>query len=162
MSSFIYLITESPNKHKKLNGERYFKIGYSKDPKKRLNQIQVGFPKKLTIARQRFVVQHKRFEQFLHLNFSDYKSNNLTGEWFFGDIEKAVKLFDELGIKYGFDDYSKLNERFTTFYKEKFSLSKSNIHQNQSKKRKKKNLYGKSFKHSKNYWNHKKFKNRSH
>ena len=95
---YIYLITESPVKDEVLKGDKYFKMGYSKRPKSRLSSIQCGNPVPLIIART-FLVEDECFakekEKEFMAKFRRFKKG-CKGEWFRGDIKKAISLFDRL------------------------------------------------------------------
>ena len=57
------------------------KIGRSKDPEARLNQLKTGNSNTLRIAMQKERAYSKKFEGWLHTQFSQHRIN---GEWFEG------------------------------------------------------------------------------
>ena len=66
----IYFITED-------NNTEYVKIGYTNNLSRRLRELQIGNPKKLSVY---FVMKgDKQFELELHKTFKDYRG---IGEWF--------------------------------------------------------------------------------
>lgn len=84
--SYIYFIACNIDKHKEWRNR--VKIGYSRDPKKRLEELQIGNPVKLSML-YFFPVnefQAKRLEGELHRKF---KFLNVGGEWF--EIRWAIR-----------------------------------------------------------------------
>ena len=82
---YIYLI-ESYSEH-----ETIYKIGFSKDPDKRIKELKTGNPSKLSIL-YRFPTTHKRkIETSLHNLYSHKRKD---GEWF--DLNSVdVDKFEE-------------------------------------------------------------------
>lgn len=85
--SYIYIV----------QADRQVKIGYSRDPMKRLSEIQVGTPVHCFIAAQFevFAEEVLACERLLHDFFSGYR---LRGEWFEmrgrAAKEGATRIFD--------------------------------------------------------------------
>lgn len=93
MSNYIYIIS---------NGEA-FKVGFSKDPKRRVKQLQTGNPKKLELMYfvEIEVAPVKILEDIVHRYL---KFNHLTGEWFKADFEKIKTELDFVKIRYDNED----------------------------------------------------------
>jgi hypothetical protein len=86
MKDFVYLIKSD---------EGAYKIGYSKNPKKRLNQLQTGNSNKLMLVETYESPNSFKIEKTLHRKFGFCKTN---GEWF------DLNLMDENN----FHDYCKI------------------------------------------------------
>lgn len=69
---YVYFITEEPFNNK-------VKIGISKNPLKRLKQLQTGNPDKLVIRHSINSVDYKKLERSLHAICKDLRG---VGEWF--------------------------------------------------------------------------------
>lgn len=81
-TSYIYVIgTDKPP----------FKVGISKNPERRLKNLQTGFPHKLKlhIKKPTEVTKVRQLETIIHRNIDNFKTN---GEWF--DIELATLLLE--------------------------------------------------------------------
>lgn len=65
-----------------LEGEESYKIGRSKDPWKRQNQIGIKLPFEVELIYTTYSLHHKELEKSLHERFNDKR---LNGEWF--DLE---------------------------------------------------------------------------
>ena len=90
MSSYIYIIgSEKPP----------YKIGISKDPEKRLRNIQTGHPHRLRILelRETDSKKTKLLESVIHKHLSNYR---MTGEWFDIPLEQAILQVDFALIRY--------------------------------------------------------------
>jgi hypothetical protein len=75
---YVYVLTDG----------RYFKIGYTKNIKKRISQLQTSCPVKIELKYcKKFLDKRaaKRAERSAHKTF---KKNRLSGEWFDVDLEK--------------------------------------------------------------------------
>jgi hypothetical protein len=94
---YIYLIG--------VEGAEHVKFGYSKNPDKRLKQLQTGSAQKLILLNM-FSYGQKRaklMERKIHKCFSCYR---MTGEWFEMDHVTATQLFTWANIRY--EDESEL------------------------------------------------------
>lgn len=93
MSSYIYIIS---------NGEA-FKVGLSKDPKRRVRQLQTGNPKKLSLEYCVEIEEApvKILESIMHRYL---KLNHLSGEWFSADFIVIKNLLDFVKIRYDNSD----------------------------------------------------------
>ncbi len=81
----LYLITSDEYKKKKL-----YKIGISKDPEKRLSNLQAGSPYTLYIYDFFQVYQSRVLERAVH---EHYKEHRVIKEWFFvEDLEALYKM----------------------------------------------------------------------
>ena len=115
---YIYLITESPVKNEEFGGYKYFKIGYTTDLKRRRSALQCGTPFRLMCVRT-YLIQDKedlvkeKEKEFLG-KFRNFK-NECRGEWFWGDIKKAVSLFDSI-LSSQDDPQFKLNKELNDWY----------------------------------------------
>ena len=91
--SFIYAISDGEN----------IKIGYSKNPSKRLKQLQTGCVKPLSLIHTIEVDDNKVkiVETLIHNNLS---ANKLSGEWYNIDNEKAIYELDYAEIRYAGND----------------------------------------------------------
>lgn len=67
----IYLI--------QLGDKNVFKIGYAKNPKQRLKELQTSNHEKLSIVFEFQTVNFSKIESMLHNHFS---MNRINGEWF--------------------------------------------------------------------------------
>lgn len=72
------------------------KIGFSKNPERRVQQIQTSFPFKLRLIAAIPAVE--AFEQFLHWS---HASRRLTGEWF-DDADGSVSSLFAMTASEGF------------------------------------------------------------
>jgi hypothetical protein len=79
----LYLISD---------GEK-LKIGVSKNPQKRLTQLQTGHPKKLKIIKIYDVPNYH--EKRLHRQLWMFRERH-NGEWFTVNIPDLVKLIDDI------------------------------------------------------------------
>ena len=93
MSSFLYVIS---------NGDA-FKVGFSKDPKRRLRQLQTGNPKKLQLVytKEIEVAPVRLIEDIAHKSL---KFTKVQGEWFKTDLEKITLELDFIKIRYDNED----------------------------------------------------------
>lgn len=83
---FIYVIT-----YKTKNKKRYYKIGASNNPDKRLKQLQTGNPFKLFLLSV-YRIKDRSIEKLIHKSL---KKHNLEGEWFLLDkknLRKVIKI----------------------------------------------------------------------
>jgi len=91
---WIYIIgdTESP-----------YKIGFTKDPEKRLSTLQTGNPKKLTIHYKEQINENevKFIEKQIH---KELKRKKISGEWFDISLDDAIAE-----IKYAVIRYTKVD-----------------------------------------------------
>lgn len=90
MSSYIYIIgSDNPP----------YKIGISKDPRRRLKELQTGYPQKLRILETRKVdiSRTKLLESVIHKHLDQYKMN---GEWFNISLKDAKLHIDFALIRY--------------------------------------------------------------
>lgn len=89
-TSFIYVIGS--------NGPPY-KVGISKDPKRRLKNIQTGHPHKLEILsiKETAFNKTKLLETIIHRNINKYKTH---GEWFDIELETLLLEIDYALIRY--------------------------------------------------------------
>jgi len=75
------------------------KIGLSNNSKKRIKQIQTGCPYQINLAKVYRSEIASKVEKILHRHFRtrkvDFQEYNLTGEWFYLDINEIIK-FNEL------------------------------------------------------------------
>lgn len=101
-SGFVYLV------HQKLGN--YHKIGISKEPYKRLQQLQTGNPTEMRVLKRVYSLDCLSLESKLHHYFEDYQVN---GEWF-SLPEEAVKRFEYIAIT--LDEYQENYEyKVSTF-----------------------------------------------
>lgn len=76
------------------NDEKY-KIGIStKNPEKRVKQLQTGSSDKIDLLRQYKSPFYKKIENFLHRKYNLYKCEG-GSEWFKLPDEEALKFLDE-------------------------------------------------------------------
>lgn len=80
MSSFLYVIASGP---------KSVKLGYSKDPEKRLGQLQTGHEKTLEMVYKEAVPEDKApiLEKLIH---QANRHNRLRSEWFNLTHEQAI------------------------------------------------------------------------
>lgn len=69
--------------------EGYYKIGVSKNPKKRLKQLQTASSSKLTLINKYKSNRYSKIEKTLHRL---YNHGSKIGEWFDLDIVEANKF----------------------------------------------------------------------
>ena len=85
---YVYLITESTTK--------YFKVGQSGDPEKRLGELQTGNPRDLKLHFKKQVTDMAKAEdqllQKLREKNSGFKPCGGGTEWFSGDVTKAKEM----------------------------------------------------------------------
>ena len=93
MSNYIYVIS---------NGTSY-KVGFSKDPARRVKQLQTGNPNKLELVYyiEIEVAPVKILETIVHKNL---KFNKIKGEWFKADFETLKTELDFVKIRYDNED----------------------------------------------------------
>ena len=84
-SSFVYLIWQV--------GTNHFKIGYSKNPKTRLSELQIGSPHQLELLTVMPTDNPEGDEARLHRKYSD---NYVRGEWF--EIGDWGALLEDFGL----------------------------------------------------------------
>lgn len=84
MEKYVYLI-------KSEDSSRY-KIGISKNPQKRVKQLQTGNSEKLCLVNTYLSEYYDKIERTLHNRFSYLKKE---GEWFEFSLEEEVKFIDE-------------------------------------------------------------------
>lgn len=105
--AYVYIISDN-------NG--YIKIGISKDPEKRLKQLQTGYPTKLKILfTEEFYCKRNhllKIESLIHKKVKDI-ATRVNGEWFEISQDKLQEIKDtiiicriqyendEVGLKYG-------------------------------------------------------------
>lgn len=83
-SGFIYLAQSGTNS--------WYKIGMSKQPYKRLSQLQVGTPLQLTLIERVFTLDAPKLEKTLHEYYQAYW---MRGEWF--DLpQQEISLFTKV------------------------------------------------------------------
>lgn len=87
MKAFIYVIAESSSGP--------CKIGYAKDPIKRLAAIQTGNPRKLGIVHTVRVHHARIIEGRIHSSLSD---RAMSGEWFSISVEVAVAAVTKIAL----------------------------------------------------------------
>lgn len=90
MLSYIYIIgSENPP----------YKIGISKNPERRLKNIQTGHPHKLQILelRETDSKRTKLLESVIHKHLDQYR---MKGEWFNISLEQAILHLDFALIRY--------------------------------------------------------------
>lgn len=88
----VYLISEKPEKDSK--SIRCFKIGFSKDPMKRVKQLQTGHPHKIGLEgwfNFKTEDEARAFEKALHDHF---KEKRMGGEWFRFDHDVQYFITD--------------------------------------------------------------------
>lgn len=73
-STFVYLITEQDS------ATGYAKIGRAGDPRKRLDSLQTGNPRELTLSG--LILGGERAERALHRRWTHFRAH---GEWFGGE-----------------------------------------------------------------------------
>lgn len=83
VSGFLYIITDI--------ARSVCKIGISTNPKKRLKQIQTGYPYHLTLQYVKFAKNSRQAEFRLHRALSDFR---LDGEWFDATFLDYLDLSD--------------------------------------------------------------------
>jgi hypothetical protein len=89
-ASYIYIIGgEAPP----------YKVGISKDPKRRLKALQTGHPHVLKIhaLKETTVSKVKQLETIIHRNIDNYKTH---GEWFDLDLDKILLEVEFALIRY--------------------------------------------------------------
>lgn len=83
MKKHIYLLQSD-------NG--VYKIGVSKDPQKRLKQLQTGSSEKLEIIKTYESEFYRQIEKGLHNKFNHLRSE---GEWFYLHLEDELRFIKE-------------------------------------------------------------------
>lgn len=95
--TFVYVIAsdQSPNQ---------VKIGMSRDPSRRVKQLQTGHATLLQVFhKQAFPAKNTRMiEQIIHKNLGHLK---LKGEWFSLTVEEAIAEVEFALIRYGDETY---------------------------------------------------------
>ena len=104
-TSFIYIIgSKNPP----------YKVGISKNPNRRLRNLQTGHPYPLQIHHiiETNISQTKLFETILHRNLKHYKTN---GEWFNMELTNLKLQLEFVLIRYGDEPNLKMliKERLT-------------------------------------------------
>lgn len=99
------------------------KIGYSNSPGKRLSDLQVGNPYKLTL--EKTLVGNEELERSIHSRFAKFR---LNGEWF--KYTKEIKKFFSLDLHCIGEILNFIEEETTTYpnvsYKEMVALYRKN------------------------------------
>lgn len=93
MTGYVYIIASNSNGP--------VKIGHSKDPQKRLKQLQTGHSDKLSLYHmEEFdgLEKAKLFEKIIHKNIN---YQNRSGEWFNLTVDKAKNQLIHAVIYYG-------------------------------------------------------------
>lgn len=75
-------------------GYPYIKIGYSKDPQKRLKQLQTGHPKKLGLEGWKVCETEEEARAIEHSIHKFFEKNRTNGEWF--KLTPAVSAYIDL------------------------------------------------------------------
>lgn len=90
-TSYVYVIGEQDNGP--------YKVGISKNPKKRLKTLQTGHPKHLVLhaVKETDSSKAKLLETIIHNNISNYKTK---GEWFDVNLSKLLLEIDYAFIRY--------------------------------------------------------------
>lgn len=90
--SYIYIIT---------NGT-YFKIGFSKNPERRVKQLQTGNSDKLSLlySVKIDIAPIKVIETIVHRQFP----HKISGEWYSGNFEEIKQTIDYIKIRYDNED----------------------------------------------------------
>ena len=93
-SSYIYVIGDT---------SKPYKIGFTKNPDKRLKSLQTGNPRKLSMLYKEKINENeiKYIEKQIH---KELKRKQISGEWFDISLEDAI-----LEIKYARIKYSKVD-----------------------------------------------------
>ena len=89
-TSYIYVIgTDKPP----------YKVGISKNPERRLKDLQTAFPYKLKlhVKKPTAVAKVKMLETIIHRNIDNYKTN---GEWFDIELPNLLLEIDFALIRY--------------------------------------------------------------
>ena len=90
MKSIYVIVNENNNS---------FKIGCSKNPQKRIKQLQTGNSDVLTLFYERSTNYYSKIERLLHIDYQNYR---LEGEWFdisclsFLDIDDRISKYDKM------------------------------------------------------------------
>ena len=96
MNKYIYIIS---------NGTE-FKVGFSKNPKRRVHQLQTGNPLKLEL---KYCLEIEEAPISLIERITHYclKSKHMSGEWFKGDYNEIKSLINYVKIRYDNPDTEK-------------------------------------------------------
>jgi hypothetical protein len=98
-----------------ISGNNAYKIGESKNPEKRLKQLQTGNPWRLKLIKIYEDIDYAYLiEQILHKKLDFY---NVGGEWFQCDIEKIYKIIDNTLDSLNANDYWKFYEHGNKYEK---------------------------------------------
>ena len=84
---YLYLVQQK--------GTPYYKIGITKDIKRRLSSFKTAIPKGINILSTILIYKYKHVERRLH---QEFKTKNINGEWFELD-ETDLNKFYELIIE---------------------------------------------------------------
>lgn len=92
MKGFIYIIEN--------NG--VYKVGYSKNPQRRLKTLQTGCSNKLKLVYQLEIETAKTYiiEKIIHKSLSRYK---VLGEWYKTDLDEIISSINFAKIRYDND-----------------------------------------------------------
>lgn len=95
--SYLYVISEEKN-------PTICKIGFSKNPEKRIKTFQTGHPEKLKLYYYELFTETsiRKFESIVHKNLKHYKFNN---EWFQISPDDAIAEIQFLKIRYENEKY---------------------------------------------------------
>lgn len=89
-SSYIYVIGDNASP---------YKIGFTKNPDKRLKSLQTGNPRKLSMLYKEEINENeiKYIEKQIH---KELKRKQVSGEWFNISLEDAISEIKYARIKY--------------------------------------------------------------
>lgn len=90
--SYIYIISN----------EKHFKIGFSKNPQRRLAQLQTGCPDKLSLkySLEIEIAPIHIIEKIMHKQCP----KKVSGEWFDGNLDELVSLLNFVKMRYDNED----------------------------------------------------------
>lgn len=89
---FLYFVRNGQRKNNAI------KIGIAADVKRRIEELQIGNPCQLNLIAAIPCGTRKQAEHIEGLFHRRFKSQNIRGEWFSGNI-KIKKILDELEIE---------------------------------------------------------------
>ena len=94
MKGYIYIISQVDGIP--ANRKSYYKVGVSKDPDKRRDELQTGNPLLLVVEEKKEVENMHRAEETVHdeLEYSDFVLGGT--EWFYCTLNRALKAMENV------------------------------------------------------------------
>ena len=93
MKGYIYIISQVDGIP--ANRKSFYKVGVSKDPDERRDELQTGHPLLLVVEEKKKVKNMHRAEEQVHKELKRYKAPGGT-EWFNCTLNRALKALEKV------------------------------------------------------------------